>query len=214
VPAPGSGRNPNNADDQGWQAEWPLLERARLQDYLRTCGSDVAPETWTDSVEDSEALPINCTDWYVSFAFCIWEGGRLPTEAEWNYAAAGGVEQRLYAWGDSVEPYDNPVGADAGLSSHRRIGLYAAGASSPSLDGRFGQADLSGNLWELTRDWLGDYPLPCHDCSVLAEGPSEFIAIRGGGNVWNAEPSKTTERSVITRNSPQADIGFRCAYDL
>ena len=47
---------------------------------------------------DNELLPINQVTWFEAFAFCIWDGGFLPSEAEWNYAAAGGAEQRAYPW--------------------------------------------------------------------------------------------------------------------
>jgi hypothetical protein len=54
---------------------------------------------WADPPDAAHAnLPMNCMNWYEAFAFCAWDGGRLPTEAEWNYAAAGGDQQRAYPW--------------------------------------------------------------------------------------------------------------------
>ncbi|WP_438023210.1 formylglycine-generating enzyme family protein [Sorangium sp. So ce233] len=50
---------------------------------------------------ENEARPIRCVSWSVAFAFCAWDGGRLPTEAEWNHASAGGSEQREYPWGNA-----------------------------------------------------------------------------------------------------------------
>ena len=47
---------------------------------------------------------INCVNWFEAYAFCIWDGGFLPTEAEWNYAASGGSEQRYYPWSASFPP--------------------------------------------------------------------------------------------------------------
>src|SRR6202007_2812018 len=55
--------------------------------------------TWTTSPGTQENLPMNCVNWYESYAFCIWDGGFLPSEAEWEYAAAGGSQQREYPWG-------------------------------------------------------------------------------------------------------------------
>jgi formylglycine-generating enzyme len=59
--------------------------------------------TWTSSAGNQERLPINCVNWYEAYAFCIWDGGFLPSETEWEYAAAGGNQQREYPWG-STDP--------------------------------------------------------------------------------------------------------------
>jgi hypothetical protein len=71
-------------------------------DTSQTIGVRSLDMTWTDTVGPNENLPMNCVPWYKAFAFCVWDGGRLPTEAEWNYAATGGNEQRKYPWGSTA----------------------------------------------------------------------------------------------------------------
>src|SRR5262249_30126111 len=134
----------------------------------------------------SEMHPINCVNWYRAYAFCIWDGGFLPSEAEWNYAAAGGSEQRRYPWGN-VDPganadraiYDCYYGSSppqnrcTGHQNIAPVGLTSAGRSV------WGQWDLAGNMFEWTLDWNADYVDPCVDCAAVIGSGTPVV--RGGG---------------------------------
>jgi sulfatase modifying factor 1 len=99
--------------------------------------------------------------------------------------------------------------------------MSRVGSRSPLGDGKWGQADLAGNLWELTRDQVDvsmprwGYPLPCNDCisaiPVDARSPGSSAAIHGGG-IYNGPASvKSSARDLIGARAPEADIGARCA---
>jgi formylglycine-generating enzyme required for sulfatase activity len=206
LPKPGDGKNPGDPTDPGWNAAWNAAMRRPTSD----CES-VATWTQTPTVDDN--LPINCVSWFEAFAFCIWDGGRLPTEAEWNYAAVGGSEQRAYPW--SVPPTDLTL--DRMRAVYRALEPVHVG-SAPAGRGRFGQLDLAGNVAEWIVDCSdGPSPLlmPCHDCAIRSAN-AVLCGIRGGS--WSDEGS-----SVALRGSnrfgldPQrrvSGLGFRCARPL
>jgi formylglycine-generating enzyme required for sulfatase activity len=172
--------------------------------------------SWTDAPGSNENLPINCIGWHTAQAFCTWDGGRLPTEAEWNYAAAGGSEQRVFPWGATVP------GANVSLAVHGCY-YYGTGTScEPLLDiapvgsviagnGKWGQSDLAGNLSEWSQDWYVDpYPVPCNDCAYLTSSVARLC--RGGDYLYEAGTDVTTARRAGVNPSARGSrLGFRCA---
>jgi cysteine-rich repeat protein len=201
-PAPRTGRNPNDYIDPGWDTAWDSqlpVDQAALTASLQC---DPVYPTW----EKGDDLALNCVTWYEALAFCIWDGGRLPTSAEWNYAAAGGTEGRIFPW--SSPPSEDHIDAGHAIYSPAD-GVAPVGSTSPAGDGKFGQSDLSGNLWEWTQDWYAPYDSVCHDCANLI--PSIDRVTRGGS--WYDDASYQVAASIDTYPPafPLNYIGFRCA---
>lgn len=216
-PFVGAGAHPA-LSGSGWQAAFhqALPTSAEVLRSVLKCDQD--NRTWTAQPGDNETRPINCVSWYEAFAFCVWDGGRLPTDAEWNFAAAGGDEQRLYPW--SVPPSSAAIGPD--LASYYDDDCMGDGepgctvtdfvpvGSKPAGQGRYGHADLSGNVreWVLDR-WSETLTAPCVDCAELGGGKDRVL--RGGA--WNNLPSlvTSTERQFDDPGAHYFVIGFRCA---
>ena len=208
-PAVGAGAHPAIAQS-GWKASWNgamPASRAALEGNLRC---DDAAATWSDAPGGAEAAAINCVSWYEAFAFCAWDGGRLPTEAEWEYAAAGGDENRLFPWGGA-----SPTTATA-LAAWGKSGAKATDAvgGHPTGDGRFGQRDLAGGVWEWALDayasgWYAGAGSGCTDCASLS-GSSRVY--RGGSFAdQNATYLRGAARSVDVPSFRHHVLGFRCA---
>ena len=107
---------------------------------------------------------MNCIDWYDAFAFCAWDGGRLAMEAEWNYAAAGGSLQQPYPWGaamlDTMHAVYECTGDGSAAGQCWETDILNVGSKSPTGDGKWGQADLAGGVWEWNLDWYASpYPM-------------------------------------------------------
>jgi sulfatase modifying factor 1 len=181
--AAGAGANPNNASDPGWNTGWNASLDASSAALTRALKCSV-DQTWTDAPGSAaaESLPINCIDWFEAEAFCIWDGGRLPTEAEWNYAAAGGMQQRVYPWGSAAPDcsYANFFNSSACAPPSPFGGVNRVGSESPKGDGLYGQADLAGNVTEWVQDEWVLYSSPCNNCSSLDSSVSPIVVYRGG----------------------------------
>lgn len=180
-----------------------------------------------DGQPDRINHPINCVTWEQAVAYCEHKGGRLPTEAEWEYAARGS-DGRVYPWGD--EPPDPEranscdqrckawraendlpdVGmmfdADDGYAGTSPVGSYPKGRTQSGLE------DVVGNVYEWTSDRFYEYGT---EFVKNPEGPDEGTArvIRGGAfNSFRATFADPAFRYSMDESAHTHGIGFRCAY--
>jgi sulfatase modifying factor 1 len=208
-PGKHSGANPRIASS-GWSSTWNIHLPVDTAALKRALKCHATYQTWTDAPGSNESKPVNCLDWYTAFAFCAWDGGRMATEAEWNYAASGGSEQRYYPWSSPAQSttIDDSYAVYCGGTCR----VENVGSRSPRGDGRWGQSDLGGNAWEWTLDWSADpYPMPCHDCAVVAPGSNR--AFRSGSNDDIAATLRSAVRHVYYPEY-RGVVGSRCARNL
>ena len=207
-PTPGAGAHPLIANT-GWQAAWDeflLSTRTELETWL---ACDPPDHTWTGSVGPNESKPQNCVTWYEAAAFCVWDGGRLPTEAEWEFVAAGGMENRLYPWG-TASP-------DCSLANILGCGDAVVDVGSHTGTSLFGQYDLGGNVNEWVFDWFdGDWystVASCTNCANTFEPafPFDVRSARGAAYTYDAASARSAKRGSWKPNRRNPWTGFRCA---
>ena len=209
-PVAGSGAHPQIANS-GWKAFWDAslpIDKGALIKALKCSG---LRQTWTDGDADGhESYPLNCLGWFEAFAFCAWDGGRLPTEAEWEYAAAGGSADRLYPWGATDPSVKKSLANDAydGSSPFLAVGAHPAG------DGVWGHRDLAGGVREWNLDgyddaWYAGAGSPCDACANLAQ--ESIRTIRGGYWFSGAVQLRSVARGGFAPGSRSDGIGARCA---
>jgi formylglycine-generating enzyme required for sulfatase activity len=222
VPPGGSGKHGYlnqghglTSTEGGYESGWAESDDTNLAPTDGNLTCDPAYATWTATPGPGDNLPINCVTWWEAYAFCIWDGGFLPSESEWGYAAAGGSQQREYPWGSTDPGADSAYAiygchyhpGDAGcsgLASVAPVGTAAQGA------GLFGQLDLAGELYEWNLDVFGPYVSPCTNCAHLPPDASPANRVVRGGSYGD-----TSLLSAFRTYDAQAErdpsLGFRCA---
>jgi formylglycine-generating enzyme required for sulfatase activity len=196
--------------ETGWDTTWTTNVRPTTASLTGGSYCDGTHATWTASATGGrENMPINCVNWYEAYAFCIWDGGFLPSEAEWGYAAAGGSEQRRYPWGTAAPGTMNQYAIYGGYYTASSTGLAPVGTATMGA-GRWGQLDLAGEIWEWNLDWKNNYVNPCTDCVSLTA--ASYRIVRGdnyGGSINNLVP--TVRGGDVAPEGRDSNFGVRCA---
>ena len=207
------------ADQGGWDATWNANLAADTAALVAALNCDSTWQSWTNAPGANEGLPLNCMTWYEAFAFCVWDGGFLPTEAEWNYAAVGGSEQRAYPWSNPASDVGSIDCSYADYYYNNATycvnpptgGVNRVGSESPKGDGKWGHADLGGNVWEWTLDWYAPYANPCNDCAQLTSSAGRVA--RSGVFFQDSWSIRGAYRNYFSPDLvPGLDfVGVRCA---
>jgi formylglycine-generating enzyme required for sulfatase activity len=153
--------------------------------------------------------PMGCLTWFQALAFCIWDGGRLPTEPEWEYAAAGGADNRPFPWGDEL----------AVVSS---LGTTGPVGRHPRARGAFGHDDLAGGVLEWAFDGFseqfyapGGAGLGCADCANLEALIGRVV--RGSADdsccTGFMTEFRSASRALAAAGFARPPLGARCARD-
>lgn len=156
--------------------------------------------------------PVVFVTWQAAQAFCRWAGGRLPSEAEWEYAARGGRESE-FPWGEALPSAERANYSASGFGDTRPVGSYPPNP--------LGLHDMAGNVWEFVLDtWPSAYPAESQ-ADPIAGGDVPDAALRTirgrrvirGGSYAGAEVNlRTRWRDSHLVSNAAAFVGFRCVY--
>lgn len=179
-----------------------------------------APEGPGSTLGDRSDHPVVHVSWNDAQAYCAWAGTRLPTEAEWEYAARGGLAQARYPWGDPLDPdgvYHCNIWRGAFPVKNTAADGYRGTAPVDAFaPNGFGLYNTCGNVWEWCADWWTvDHGVPP---LIDPHGPKSGSGkvIRGGSHMCHDSYCfryRVAARSANTPDSSSGHTGFRCTAD-
>jgi sulfatase modifying factor 1 len=220
------------AEQYGWSfVFWAHIPKARLDELVddtvasapwwckvRGAKWDV-PEGPGSNISERGNYPVVHVSWNDAETFCRWSGQRLPTEAEWEYAARGGLEQKVHPWGDKLRPngehrcniwqgdFPNHDTGDDGYTGTCPVDAF------PPND--FGLYSVTGNTWEWCSDWFSTNFHGTADRNNPKGPPQGNARVMKGGSFLchksYCNRYRVAARSSNTPDSSTSNVGFRCA---
>ena len=191
------------------------------------------PEGKGSSIDGKDNHPVVHVSYEDAMAYCHWAGRRLPTEAEWEFAARGGKRDKIYFWGDLTDKLSSYVNSWEGefpVDNTQADGFEKSAPVKTYPPNGYGLYEISGNVWEWTSDWYSSqYYQYCKENSITnnPKGPKEAFnpnnpyiderIIRGGSFLCNASycaSYRVSSRMATDPNTSLEHLGFRTVMDL
>ena len=150
-------------------------------------------------------FPVINVDWFQAYTFCVWDGKRLPTEAEWEKAARGDSDTRIHPWGNAA-PDSTLLNYNLNVGDTTAVGAYPTGASP------YGVMDMSGNVYEWVRDFFQvNYYWFSPSANPLGPSNGTDIVVRGGSYLSFDAGVRASSREGVAPDLSMDFLGFRCA---
>jgi formylglycine-generating enzyme required for sulfatase activity len=221
------------------QFQWSFVFQGHIPEELRTkivedtvlaapWWCKVAGASWShpegpeSSIGNREEHPVTHVSWKDANEFARWAGKRLPTEAEWEFAARGGLEQQRFPWGDELTPGGRHM-CNIWQGEFPKIDLAEDGYAGTSPVRAFppnghGLYSVSGNTWEWCADWFHpSYHLVAGRTNPTGPAQGRGRVMRGGSYLCHASYCNRYRVAARTSNTPDSsttNIGFRCVRDV